>query len=57
MTGEYKPHDHGHHLHDDLIEDVEEIRHELPSFSHFPHANTKCDEEPNQTLQHRREKV
>lgn len=53
IKAEYWPHDHGHHLHDDLIKDVEELTHELPSLSHFPHADAKRDEEPNQTLQHR----
>ncbi len=53
IKAEYWPHDHGHHLHDDLIKDVEEFTHELPPLSHFPHVDAKRDEEPNQTLQHR----
>lgn len=43
----YWPHDHRHHPHDDLIENIEEIRHDLPSLAHFPYADSKCDEEPN----------
>lgn len=47
------PHDHGNHRHDNLVEDVEEVTHDLPPFSHPAHANPKGDEEANQTLRHK----
>lgn len=44
------PHDHGNHRHDDFIEDVEEVTHDLPPLAHPAHADPESDEEANQAL-------
>lgn len=45
----YKPHDHDHKFHHNLIEDAEEFNHESGLLSHLAHADAKCNKETNQT--------
>lgn len=45
------PHDHRNHRHDDLVEDVEEVAHDLPPLAHPAHADAEGDEEANQAFE------
>ena len=45
------PHDGSDQLHDDLVQDVEELQHETGLLPHLPHDDPEGHEEPDQTYQ------
>ena len=49
MVEKHLPHNCADELHDDLVQDVEKLQHQLGLFSHFPHNDSKSDKEANQT--------
>jgi len=49
LASAYLPHNGAHQFHHDLVEDVEEVQHELGLLPHLAHDDAEGHEEADQT--------